>query len=93
MLKGKKLVGILMALMFVSMLVFGSVAMAADSVTLTGNVEVDDDGNMVLNADGDSYILEGTDEDWAGKEVKATGTVSEEGDNKYLMVDTIEEVG
>ena len=86
----KKMLGIVVCLMALSMMVFASVAVAADPVTLTGNVVAAGD-NLQLQAGDQTYILDGATEDMVGKTVKVTGTVEENEGNKVLVVDSIEE--
>ena len=88
--KTKKMIFALLAVMMVVM--FASAAMA-DTITITGVVEMTSDG-AVINFDGKTFILDGDSvEDWEGKTVKATGEM-EEGENGevYLVVTNVVEL-
>lgn len=86
--KMKKMIATGLAVLLV--IAFAGLALA-QAVTLTGTVEMSDDG-PVLNADGQTYILDGSDlDDMVGKNVTVTGSVEGEGDAKTLLVESIEE--
>lgn len=85
---GKALV-LAMVLAFIASV--GSVT-AEDSVT--GTIHQSDSGEVMIKAeDGADYMVMGADiSEMVGKTVKATGTLSEEGDVKVIEVMSMEEV-
>ena len=66
--------------------------LAADQVTMTGQVVLEDEAYVLVTADG-KYLLDGIDESLVDKKVTVTGTVEDgEGGEKWLVVETAEEM-
>lgn len=67
--------------------------MAAEE-TITGTVEQNDAGSIIISADnGDSFMVKGQDlSAMVGKSVQVTGTLEEDAGVKSIMVTTVEEV-
>lgn len=88
-----KSIKILMAVVACMLLInVATPVLASDAVTITGTVESMDDGFVILAADAD-YKVEGMDvSGMVGKEVKATGTVTESEGTKTIAVTAVEEV-
>lgn len=82
---------VVMAMVFAFMASVGSVS-AEDSIT--GTIHQSDSGEVRIKAeDGADYIVMGADiTEMVGKTVKATGTLSEEGNVKIIEVMSMEEV-
>lgn len=80
-----------MALVFGFITAVGAVA-AEDSIT--GTIHQSDAGEIMIKAeDGADYMVAGADiTEMVGKTVKATGTLTEEGDVKVIEVMSMEEV-
>ncbi|MEW5724165.1 MAG: DUF5818 domain-containing protein [Thermodesulfobacteriota bacterium] len=90
--KTKKMLGIVLCLLALAGLLTASLAVAADPVTLTGQVTVDDKGAVLAADDGQSYVLDGDGLDqFNGKKATVTGVVEEKDGQKVLVVDKIEE--
>ena len=87
MIKARKRLGVIFGLAAVFMLVLGSIAVAADAVTITGMVEDSDQGPMI-SAGGETYLLEGEiGDEFLGKQAKVTGTVGKDSDGtQYIVV-------
>ena len=61
---------------------------------ITGMVDQDDTGQIILKADdGEGYLVKGTDlSAMIGKTINVTGTLAEDGDHKTITVMNLEEV-
>ena len=68
-------------------------ALAAEE-TITGYIERNDDGKIVLSADnGETLMVKGQDlSGMVGKSVQVTGTLEESDDGKSIMVNAVEEI-
>ena len=66
----------------------------AGEETITGTVEQNDAGNIIISADnGESFMVKGQDlSSMVGKSVQVTGTLEEDAGMKSIMVTTVEEV-
>lgn len=69
-------------------------AVVAAEETITGMVEQNDSGMIIISADdGEDYLVKGQDlSEMVGKSVKVTGTLAEEGDAKAITVMNMEEI-
>lgn len=85
---GKALV-LAMVLAFIA-----SVGLVTAEDSVTGTIHQSDSGEVMIKAeDGADYMVMGADiSEMVGKTVKATGTLSEEGDVKVIEVMSMEEV-
>ncbi len=67
-------------------------AMAAEE-TITGLVEEGDQGIVLSADDGETYVVQGQDlSAMVGKNVKATGTLSEGSSGKTITISSVEEI-
>jgi len=91
--RGKKGVVKLLILMAIMALLTVPVAMAAEG-TITGKVEKNEAGSIVISADdGESYMVKGQDlSAMVGKSVEVTGTLEEDSGGRSIMVTAVEEI-
>lgn len=91
----RKVLTVLICALFISFSAAAGFAAAVqpDKVTISGTIEKTEAGAVISAADG-KFLVSGTEiaPEMVGKKVNATGTISEEGGEKVLKVERIEEV-
>lgn len=87
-----KAVAMAMVFAFMASVAFVGSVVAEDSIT--GTIHQSNSGEVMIKAeDGADYLVTGADIlEMVGKTVKATGTLSEDGDVKIIEVMRMEEV-
>jgi len=91
--RGKKTLIKVLAMVTIMGLLCVTGVMAAEE-TITGTVEQNDAGSIIISADnGESFMVKGHDlSAMVGKSVQVTGTLEEDAGVKSIMITTVEEV-
>jgi hypothetical protein len=91
--KRKQLLWKLLAVVAVVGLLFGSMAMADEETTISGTILDSDQGIVLATDEGATYMIEGANvADMVGKNVRVTGTLTEDETGKTISVTAIEEI-
>ena len=91
--KRKHLIWKLLAVAAVVGMLFASSAVAGDEKTISGTIIENDQGIVLTTGEGTTYMVEGEDvADMVGKNVRVTGTLSEDESGKTITITAIEEI-
>lgn len=91
--KKRRLVGVMVALVFAAVVMIPLQGLAADSVTIQGEIN---ESNQIVNNDGQVFEIADTEagndlaDNYIGEKVKVTGTVEKDGDVQVISVMSFE---